>query len=164
MNGIATVNEAIISHADITDAAAILELQKLAYESEARLYGDWRIPPLTQTLDDIRGEFDAKTFLKATVGSLLVGSVRASYKEGTCEIGRLIVHPEYQRQSIGTRLMRAIEAIFHQVKRFELFTGDRSAGNIRLYERLGYRVVRSERLSATVTLVFMEKPRDFSDG
>ena len=29
---------------------AILELQKLAYQSEARLYEDWTLPPLTQTL------------------------------------------------------------------------------------------------------------------
>lgn len=28
------------------DAAAILELQRLAYQSEAELYQDWNIPPL----------------------------------------------------------------------------------------------------------------------
>ena len=37
--------------------AAILALQKLAYESEARLYDDWKLPPLTQTLDSLQAEF-----------------------------------------------------------------------------------------------------------
>lgn len=162
MSGTGVVEETIISRAGIADAAAILELQKLAYESEARLYGDWHIPPMVQTLDGIRGEFAAKTFLKAAVGGLLVGSVRAAYERDVCEIGRLVVHPRYQRRSIGTRLMHAIEALFPEAERFELFTGDRSVGNIRLYERLGYRIVRSERFSAAVTVVFMEKRRGSS--
>ena len=53
-----------ILHADATDAAEILELQKLAYQSEAVIYEDWFIPPLTQTLDEIREEFYEMTFLK----------------------------------------------------------------------------------------------------
>ena len=38
-----------IEHASVTDAGEILALQKLAYESEARLYDDWDIPPMTET-------------------------------------------------------------------------------------------------------------------
>jgi ribosomal protein S18 acetylase RimI-like enzyme len=72
-------------------------------------------------------------------------------------IGRLVVHPEHQRRSIGTRLMHAIEAAFSQAERFELLTGERSVDNIRLYARLGYKSVRSEQLSQSVTNVYMEK-------
>lgn len=36
------------------DAAAILALQKLAYQSEARLYDDYSLPPLTQTLPEMQ--------------------------------------------------------------------------------------------------------------
>jgi ribosomal protein S18 acetylase RimI-like enzyme len=151
-------SDATISRAVVADAAVILELQKLAYESEARLYEDWSIPPLMQTLDGIRKEFETQTFLKADLGGSLVGSVRAAYENNVCAIGRLIVHPSHQGQSIGTRLMQAIEDAFPRAERFELFTGERSAGNIRLYVRLGYRIVRSERLSPAVTLVHMEKP------
>jgi len=53
--------------------------------------------------------------------------------------------------------MQAIEARFPSARRYELFTGEKSTGNIRLYERLGYRIFRRERLSERVTLVFMEK-------
>jgi len=151
--------ELSISTADAADAAAILELQKLAYQSEARLYDDWTIPPLVQTFESICEEFDSKTILKAELGGALVGSVRAAYRDGVCEIGRLVVHPGHQRRSIGTRLMQAIEAHFPQAARFDLFTGERSVGNIRLYERLGYRIVRSEELSPAVTLVYLEKRR-----
>ena len=148
-----------IFHADISDAAEILELQKLAYKSEAMLYDDWTIPPFTQTLDEIRKEFTGTTFLKASDSRRIIGSVRASIHDGTCHIARLIVHPESQHKGIGSRLMSAIEAKFPDAKRFELFTGSRSAGNIRLYERLGYKTFRTERLSTQVEIVFMEKWR-----
>lgn len=148
-----------IAAAEVADAARVLDLQKLAYQSEARLYNDWSIPPLTQTLASILKEFESKTFLKATLGDSIVGSVRAVYRNNICEIGRLIVHPDFRRRSIGTHLMQAIEALFPQAERFELFTGERSLDNIRLYSRLGYRVTRSEPLSPAVTLIYMEKRR-----
>jgi ribosomal protein S18 acetylase RimI-like enzyme len=145
--------------ADISDAAEILELQKLAYQSEAVLYDDWSIPPLTQTLDEIKKDFDEMTFLKICDSGRLIGSVRASIHGGTCNIGRLIVHPEFQHKGTGTRLLLAIETEFPHAGRFELFTGSRSEGNMRLYERRGYRIFRTDRLSPQVELVFMAKLR-----
>jgi ribosomal protein S18 acetylase RimI-like enzyme len=67
------------------------------------------------------------------------------------------VHPDLQRHGIGTRLMQAIEARFQDAERYELFTGNKSEGNIRLYGRLGYKVFRSEKVSDALTLVYMEK-------
>ena len=145
------------------DAPAILALQKQAYQSEAILYQDWNIPPLTQTLESLRGEFAVSVVLKAVECvhdvSRIVGSVRAHEAAGTCHIGRLVVSPELQGSGIGTRLMRSAEAAFPTAARFELFTGSRSEGNIRLYQRLGYSKVREQLLSPAVTLVFLEKKR-----
>jgi hypothetical protein len=49
-----------IVSAAMEDLQRILALQKLAYESEARLYDDWNIPPLTQSLSEIKAEFGEK--------------------------------------------------------------------------------------------------------
>lgn len=148
-----------ILQADVTAAAEILALQKLAYQSEAALYQDWSIPPLTETLEKIEADFSNSTFLVACHSGRIIGSVRASLDGGTCSIGRLIVDPAYQGRGIGRRLMLEVEAIFPATDRFELFTGDRSVRNIRLYEGLGYRTFRTESLSPQVTLVLMEKRR-----
>jgi GNAT superfamily N-acetyltransferase len=101
-----------IAHASPDDAPAILELQKLAYQSEARLYDDWNIPPLTQTLDELINDFTTKICLKAEVEGKIVGSVRGHQVEDTCYIERLIVHPNFQGQGIGTTLMAQIESCF----------------------------------------------------
>jgi GNAT superfamily N-acetyltransferase len=148
-----------IEYATRDDAAEILALQKLAYESEARLYDDWTLPPLTQTLPGLADEIASSVCLKAMGGDRLVGSVRAREVEGLCQIGRLIVDPPLQGRGVGTMLMRRIESLFPQARAFELFTGSRSEGNLRLYERLGYRRSREQVISPAVTLVFLEKPR-----
>jgi ribosomal protein S18 acetylase RimI-like enzyme len=141
------------------DAEQILALQKLAYESEARLYGDWTLPPLTQSLESLAGELAASRVLKAVAAGELVGSVRARQQGSVCQVGRLIVRPDWQGLGLGTLLLRQIEAEFPAANSFELFTGSRSDANIRLYERLGYRRTREQAMSPAVTLIFMEKRR-----
>lgn len=141
------------------DATEILALQKVAYQSEANLYDDWSIPPLTQTLSEIKAEFESKIFVKAVYTDRIIGSVRAAHNSGTCLLGRLIVCPDYQRQGIGTLLIAEIESIFSYAERFELFTGTKSISNIQFYQRLGYRECREETLSPRVRIVFMEKRR-----
>ncbi|MEN6493726.1 MAG: GNAT family N-acetyltransferase [Thermoguttaceae bacterium] len=146
-----------IQPATVADAETILALQKLAYQSEAVLYDDFSIPPLVETLDQLRGLFPSHVFLKAVADGRIVGSVRAAAQAETCHIGRLIVHPDWRRQGLGSRLVAAVERQFPEVERFELFTGHKSVGNIRLYEKLGYAVYRTVAVHQRLELVYLEK-------
>lgn len=144
--------------ATVADAEEILALQKLAYRSEAELYG-YQLAPLTQTLVEIRADFSRQRFLKARVGGKTVGSVRARSEGSTCHIGRLVVHPDFQNRGIGKALMREVEGMFSDCLRFELFTGSRSSKNIGIYQRLGYVAFREEAVDENLTLLSMEKTR-----
>ena len=147
----------IIEKAKVEDAEEILKLQKLAYLSEAEIYDNYTIPPLTQTLEEIRDDFKRQLFLKVTLDGQIIGSVRARLEDETCFIGRLIVHPHHQNRGTGTRLMHEIEARFRQAERFELFTGYRSERNLHLYNKFGYRVFRTEPITDNLKLVHLEK-------
>jgi GNAT superfamily N-acetyltransferase len=147
----------VIEPADLEDAGEILALQKLAYLSEAEIHDDYTIPPLNQTLEETEAEFEAQYVLKATLEGRIVGSVRAYMRAGTCYIGKLIVHPDFQNRGIGTRLMHEIEGCFPDAGRYELFTGHKSGRNLYLYQKLGYRPFKSQRINEKLTLVFLEK-------
>ena len=146
-----------IEQANVNDAAEILKLQKLAYQSEAVIYSDYTIPPLIQTLEEIQNDFSTHTFLKASSGEKIIGSVKARILGGTCFIGRLIVHPGFQNQGIGTRLMHEIEKRLSDAERFELFTGSKSERNLYLYQKLGYQIFKREAINENIELVYLEK-------
>lgn len=146
-----------IEKADIQDAEDILALQKLAYSSEAELYNDFTIPPLIQTLAELQSELQTWVCLKAIVDAQIRGSVRAVNKAGTCYIGKLMVHPEFQGRGIGSKLLSQIEICCAVSKHFELFTGDKSERNIYLYQKAGYKVFKTETVSAGLQLVYLAK-------
>jgi ribosomal protein S18 acetylase RimI-like enzyme len=154
----AMVVNVLISLAVPGDAKAILALQRLAYESEAELYNDWSLPPLTQTLESLQSEMPVSIVLKAVAAGQIIGSVRAKAVGAVGQIGRLVVHPDHQRQGLGSTLLERVEIELQGVSTYELFTGVKSEANIRLYQRHGYRIDRMQVLSPTVSIAFMQKP------
>ncbi|EIP96609.1 acetyltransferase [Opitutaceae bacterium TAV1] len=148
-----------ITKANAEDLPKLLEIQKAAYRAEADIYGDYAIPPLTESLADFERALSGSVVLKAEMDGVPVGSVRATLKEEICEVGRLSVSPNCQKLGIGSSLLRACEALFPSSRYCELFTGSRSEANLRLYEKLGYRRIRTHVLSPNVTLIYLRKTK-----
>lgn len=99
-----------IVQAEEADLEAILELQRLAYQGEARLLNDFSIPPLMQTLEEMKEEFRSGIFLKAVdEKGKIVGSVRGTLRGDTLLIGKLMVHPEHQGSGLGSCLLQELE-------------------------------------------------------
>ena len=147
----------VIEKACKEDLAEILKLQYIAYQSEAMLFGTTDIPPLKQTLEEVLQEFQRGIILKATdENGNIIGSVRAYQENGTAYIGKLMVHPDFQKMGIGSMLLSEIEKQFPAL-RYELFTSTRSVRNIRLYQKLGYRIFKEEAISEELQFVYMEK-------
>lgn len=97
-----------------------------------------------------------------------MGSVRGRLDgNGTCLVGKLIVHPEHQNHGYGKQLLQAIEQEFVDggrsagngnggvqfSGRFELFTGNRDEKNLAFYAKAGYEVFREQ---------CVDKAHDFS--
>jgi ribosomal protein S18 acetylase RimI-like enzyme len=141
----------------------ILALQQIAYLSEGERYNDFSLPPLLQTLQEITADFDDQLFLKTVVDGKIVGSVRGYIQKGTCYVGRLIVHADFQDRGMGTRLMDEIESRFPKAERYELFTGQLSAKPLHLYEKRGYKPFRIEKIHEGLTLVYLEMRRGASN-
>ena len=147
----------MIVKADYKDLQEILQLQYLAYQSEAALFGSKDIPPLKQTLDEVIAEFREGIILKMVdENDVIIGSVRAKESNGTVYIGKLMVHPDHRCNGYGARLLAEIERYYPE-KRYELFTSTRSIDNIRLYQRMGYREFDRRSMDDRLDFVYMEK-------
>jgi ribosomal protein S18 acetylase RimI-like enzyme len=151
------VPDFVLAPATPADAGEILTLQRAAYVTEAQLYGDADIPPLTESLAGVVAAMAAGPMLKATLGHRIVGAGRSRADGSTLHIGRLVVAPDLQGRGVGTTVLDGLEAAAPAgVETFSLFTGHRSAA-LRLYHRRGYREVRREQVSPSVELVHLDK-------
>ena len=152
--------EITIGPAEVTDAGEVLTVQRAAFLAEGALNDSFTLPPLVETLDEVRAALtDPDTVvLVARLGHRLVGSVRARVTGRTGHIARLSVAPDLQGHGLGARLTGAVEeALAGRVDRFELFTGATSEANLRLYRRLGYVESGWGPGAAPVGITYLEK-------
>ena len=143
------------------DLSEILNLQILAYQSEAKLLNDFSIQPLTQTLIELQNEFNKnKTGIILKLinekNNQIIGSVRAHEENNRVYVGKLFVHTDYQNKGYGAKLLNAIETCFKN-KAFELFTSSKSEKNLHLYKKNGYKEFKREKGGNNYEFVFLEK-------
>lgn len=127
------------------DAGELLTLQRAAYVTEAQAHDDAHLPPLTQSLADLEAELrdpDVIALGLRSGHSRLVAAVRLRIdpaRPHVAELGRLVVVPDLQGRGLGSRLLTLAEdRVPESVTTLRLFTGERSAANLRLYARFGY--------------------------
>jgi ribosomal protein S18 acetylase RimI-like enzyme len=124
---------------DLSDdvlAGSLLDLQQRAYAIEAELVGSDEIPPLRETVDQLRSCHE--TFLGALVDGLLVGAVSWRLDGDTVDIHRLVVDPACFRRGIGATLVRATLAAEPSATSAIVQTGARNEPAKALYLAHGF--------------------------
>ncbi|MCW3841272.1 GNAT family N-acetyltransferase, partial [Micromonospora yasonensis] len=108
-------DQVTIAPAGVADAGEILTVQRAAYLVEAQRYRDLFLPPLTETLDEVRAALAGPAVvLAARLGPRLVGSIRARIDGDTAHVGRLSVAPDQQGRGIGGRRLRQARELLLQ--------------------------------------------------
>lgn len=151
------LEELTITPAVLADASDILNVQKLAYQSEAEIYNDFTLSPIRQTIEELKSDFNRRTFFKAVMNNTIVGSIRARMDGDTCIIGRLAVNPVYQNLGIGKKLMKEVENHFNDADCYQIYTSHKSKRNIYLFEHLGYSWFKKERVSELRERIYFKK-------
>ncbi|MCK2239445.1 MULTISPECIES: GNAT family N-acetyltransferase [unclassified Crossiella] len=143
-------------------AGELLTLQRAAFLPEAQRYREPFLPPLLDTLDQLRALIANPEIptLGAFSGHRLVGAVRGVVDGDRLEVARFVVAPDRQGEGVGAALLTALEnAAPPQIRTLWLATGTDSAESLAIYERRGYTRVSERPDTAGVLLVVLEKPR-----
>jgi len=141
------------------EAGELLTLRRAAFVTEAQQYGDPNIPPLTQTLDELRADLDAEGVitLGAWSGHRMIGSIRVLIEGAKATLGRFAVAPDLQGRGVGTRLLMAILPYLPDgIEEVWVFTGRDSLQNLALYEKHGYEF-EHDRTAGDLTYSYLRK-------
>jgi ribosomal protein S18 acetylase RimI-like enzyme len=155
------MSDLAITIGPITDehAGELLTLRRAAFVTEAQVYGDPNIPPLTQTLSQLRADLkaDGIVTLGAWSGPRLVGSVRVEIEDKKATLGRLAVAPDLQGKGIGTQMMYAVlPHLPEETTEIWVFTGKDSKQNLAMYQKNGYEHQYDE-VAGDLTLAYLRR-------
>lgn len=149
--------EARIEQVQPEDLESLLAVQELSYENEFKEWKKEHVPPVHQTIEDLKADLTKGPFLKAMDESgMIIGSVRGFEQDDTVYLSKLFVHPLYQDRGIGHQLMTYIERMYPN-RRFEIYTTCHSSKKLDLYARMGYIPFKEEAITPLLILVYLEK-------
>ncbi|MRG84712.1 GNAT family N-acetyltransferase [Salinibacillus xinjiangensis] len=116
-------------------ALDILDIQKFAYQIEAKRIGYPNLPPLLEWIDDIQQVHEH--FYGFYAEETLAGFISIEFDRNVMTICRLAVHPNFFRRGIAQKLLRYVLKNT-SAKTCLVSTAAKNKPAIKLYEKNGF--------------------------
>lgn len=131
----------------------IWELQRVAYAVEAELIGYDGIPPLQESIDELR--VCGESFLGVDDKVGFIGAVSwIRLDDGTLDICRLVVHPRTHRSGIATSLLDALDTL-EPAERTVVSTGTANIPALALYRNRGFIPTEKQQIAPDITITLL---------
>jgi len=130
----------VIEPAEESDAEALAEVSRRAFEHDVN-YGAPGPggPPGYDSPDWQRKMIRSGRFFKVLEQDRLVGGfVLSRLPDGSVQLGRAFLEPEYQNRGIGAELLRFAEGVFPETEHLVVDTPSWNLRNQHFYEQGGY--------------------------
>ena len=129
--------------AGTSDALTLTGISKRSFETDVSVGGPSKGgPPGYMSVPFHTKMARMKHLYKLTDNGLVVGGAILSLKDDVLNIERIFIAPEYFRKGYGLFMMKQIEELFSNVKKFLLDTPDWNVRTNSLYKKLGYKELR----------------------
>ena len=133
----------------------VWELQRAAYAVEAELIGFDGIPPLQESLQELRG--CGESFLGLDDDTGLAAAVSwTRLHDGTLDICRLMVHPRAHRRGFATALLDSLDRL-EPAARAVVATGTANRPALALYQRRGFTPTGTRQIGPATTVTLLER-------
>jgi len=148
-DGSNTIAQLDLSEPDV--AEQIHELQRAAYRVEADLIGYHGIPPLHESIAELRiRQLDWRGI---RAGGRIVAAIAVTGEGRVCDIDRLVVEPRWHRRGLGRRLVESV--LVHDM--VTVATGTANTPALALYESLGFHRLHVREIAPGVTVTELER-------
>ena len=138
-----TLLEIAIKEIDIStidNAAAVLDMQKIAYQAEAEAAGVEELPYLEYSISAL--EKSENTFIGAYVDDQLAGVLSFWITDDqTMDIHLFMTQPKYQRQGVASTLLEHAKTSYPGLKKIIAQTGAENKPAIDFYKKHGIHFV-----------------------
>jgi SAM-dependent methyltransferase/ribosomal protein S18 acetylase RimI-like enzyme len=132
-------------------AEQLYELQRDAYRVEAELIEYDGIPPLHESLAELRiRQLDWRGI---RIDGRIVAAIAVTGEARRCDIDRLVVDPRWHRRGLGRRLVESV--LMHDI--VTVSTGTANAPALALYESLGFRRINVREIAPGVTVTSLDR-------
>ncbi|MFF0830385.1 GNAT family N-acetyltransferase [Brevibacillus sp. NPDC003359] len=146
----------MIMRLDLQDEQTVQKLwsmQQRAYRVEAEIIGTEDIPPLQESVEQLRT--CEETFYGYIVEGELAGAVSFLIEGETLDIHRMIVDPVHFRKGIASQLLASVHE--HGSSKIVVATGSLNEPAVRLYGRHGFTLTDQKEIKPGLWLSFFEK-------
>ncbi|SFL69495.1 Acetyltransferase (GNAT) family protein [Paenibacillus sp. 1_12] len=148
----------MIREIDLTDnkqALELLMLQQLSYRIEAQMIGFKEIPPLWDSPLSLKES--GESFLGNYEEKRLTGAISMKQTAKELAICRMMVHPQYFRRGIASRLLEFVEGLAIPGLPIKVSTGTNNKPAFSLYKKHGYEPAQVLEVSPGITLTVFYK-------
>lgn len=128
------------------------QIQRDAYEVEAELIGSRNIPPLHETIEQLRDS--EESFFGFFIGEELVGFIAVENEDGLLRISRLVVSPVNFGKGVGSQLVQYILDHERHGQKIVVSTGEKNLPAKALYEKFGFLQTRIFKIDSILIAEF----------
>ncbi|GAA0359413.1 GNAT family N-acetyltransferase [Bacillus horti] len=141
-------------------AEQVLDIQKQAYRIEADLIGFDQIPPLMETINELKHSEEEYIGLyeeEELIGVLAYETELLQDNTVSITICKLVVHPGHFRKGIASILINHLAVLSRNTSSLIVSTGAKNKPAIQLYEKLGFKEIGEIEINNRLTLKEFKK-------